>query len=98
METSKRKKYQVTIDQRRFFGTQGYLKVEGLVIDEELRELDKHSMNLAMNKLDYSKLEEVTPGNEGTTPADMEDKFFRFIQFPPPPGDARTVSVTPPRP
>ena len=58
-----------------------YLKVEGLVTDEELRELDKHSMNLAMNKLDYSKLEEVTPRNEGTTPADMEDKFFRFIQF-----------------
>ena len=38
-------------------------------------------MNLAMNKLDYSNLAEVTPRNEGTTPADMEDKFFRFIQF-----------------
>ena len=81
MENTKREKYEITIDQRRFFGENGFLKIEGLLTDQEIHELDEHSMNLAMNKLDYSKLEGVTPRNESVTPADMEDRFFRFIQF-----------------
>ena len=81
MENTEREKYDITIDQRRFFGENGFLKIEGLLTDQEIRELDEHSMNLAMNKLDYSKLDCVTPRNEGATPADMEDRFFRFIQF-----------------
>ena len=81
MGNSNRKKYEVTTDERRFFGQNGFLKVEGLLSDEELRELDAHSMNLAMNQVDFSQLDEVTSRSEGSTPADMEDKFFRFIQF-----------------
>ena len=81
MEQQPREKYQLTLDQRRFFGTQGYLKVEGLLSEEDLRELDRHSMDMALGQVDFSKLEGVTPRSEGNTPADMEDKFFRFIQF-----------------
>jgi phytanoyl-CoA hydroxylase len=81
MADIKRDKYKVTVEQRRFFGQNGFLKVEGLLTDNELRELDAHSMNLAMNKLDYSKLNGVESRNDSDTPADMEDKFFRFIQF-----------------
>jgi ectoine hydroxylase-related dioxygenase (phytanoyl-CoA dioxygenase family) len=81
MEAPHREKYQLTLNQRRFFGTQGYLKVEGLLSDAELCELDRHSMNMALGKVDLSQLEGLTPRNEGTTPAEMEDKFFRFIQF-----------------
>ena len=76
-----REKYHLSRDQRRFYGQQGYLKVEGLLTPEEARELDQYSMNLALNNVDFSKLEGLNPRNEGTTPADMEDKYFRFIQF-----------------
>ena len=81
MEQQPREKYQLTLDQRHFFGTQGYLKVEGLLSEEDLRELDRHSMDMALGQVDFSQLEGVTPRSEGDTPADMEDKFFRFIQF-----------------
>lgn len=81
MEAPHREKYQLTLNQRRFFGTQGYLKVEGLLSDAELCELDRHSMNMARGKVDLSQLEGLTPRNEGRMPAEMEDKFFRFIQF-----------------
>ena len=81
MANTNREKYEVTTEQRRFFGQNGFLKVEGLLTNDELRELDTHSMKLAMNQVDFSQLDEVTPRSEGSTPADMEDKFFRFIQF-----------------
>ena len=81
MEQQPREKYELTLDQRHFFGTQGYLKVEGLLSEEDLRELDHHSMDMALGQIDFSELEGVTPRSEGSTPADMEDKFFRFIQF-----------------
>jgi ectoine hydroxylase-related dioxygenase (phytanoyl-CoA dioxygenase family) len=81
MKTSDREKYQVSLDQRHFFGCNGYLKVEGLLSDTELRELDAHSMNLLQNKVDLSQIEGLEPRNDGTSPADIEEKYFRFIQF-----------------
>ena len=78
---TQREKYRLSRDQRRFYGQQGYLKVEGLLTPEERSELDQYSMNLALNKVDFSKIEGLNPRNQGTTPADMEDKYFRFIQF-----------------
>ena len=42
-----REKYQVSIEQRRFFGQNGYLRVADLINEEELAELDRHSMDLA---------------------------------------------------
>ena len=81
MEDSQREKYQISVNQRRFFGRNGYLKVEGLVMPEELEELGEHAMNLAMGKVDFSQLEGVTPRSEGNSPGAMEDMFFRFIQF-----------------
>lgn len=81
MEGNQREKYQVSVNQRRFFGQNGYLKVEGLLTPEELDELGEHAMNLALGKVDFSKLEGVTPRCEGNSPGAMEDMFFRFIQF-----------------
>ena len=81
MEDKQREKYEVSVDQRRFFGRNGYLKVEGLVTPEEIGELGEHAMDLAMGKVDFSQLEGVTPRCEGNSPGDMEDMFFRFIQF-----------------
>ncbi len=34
-----------------------------------------------MNRVDLSLAEDVKPRNEGTSSAEMEDKYFRFIQF-----------------
>ncbi len=81
MEYSEREKYQISVNQRRFFGRNGYLKVESLVTPEELDELGVHAMNLAKGRVDFSNLEGVTPRCEGNSPGDMEDMFFRFIQF-----------------
>ena len=78
---TQREKYRLSRDQRRYFGQHGYLRIEGLLTPEERSELDQHSMNLALNKVDFSKLEGLNPRNQGATPADMEDKYFRFIQF-----------------
>ncbi|MSR82900.1 MAG: phytanoyl-CoA dioxygenase family protein [Candidatus Latescibacteria bacterium] len=78
---TQREKYQLTREQRHFYGQNGYLRVEGLLTPEERLELDQHSMNLALDKVDLGKVEGLNPRNEGTTPADMEDKYFRFIQF-----------------
>lgn len=80
MEQISREKVQITVDQRRFFGQNGYLTVAGLISAEELAELDRHSMDLALNRLDLSGLD-APPRGDGTTPQDMEDKYFRFIQF-----------------
>ena len=76
-----RAKYRLDLDQRYFFGRNGYLKVEGLLENAELRELDEHSMNLARNRVDLSLAKDVKPLSEGNSPAEMEDKYFRFIQF-----------------
>jgi ectoine hydroxylase-related dioxygenase (phytanoyl-CoA dioxygenase family) len=76
-----REKYKLSLEQRRFFGLHGYLKIGGLIAPEELRELDEHSMSLARNQVDLSPIEGLNPRNEGTSPADMKDKYFRFIQF-----------------
>jgi hypothetical protein len=78
---TQREKYRLSREQRHFYGQNGYLKVEGLLTPEELGELDQHSMDLALNKVDFSGIEGLNPRNQGTTPADMEDKYFRFIQF-----------------
>lgn len=79
--TTQREKYRLSREQRHLYGRNGYLKIEGLLAPEELGELDQHSMDLALNKVDFSKLEGLNPRSEGTTPADMEDMYFRFIQF-----------------
>ncbi len=34
MENTEREKYEITIDQRRFFGENGFLKIEGLLTDQ----------------------------------------------------------------
>ncbi len=81
MAMPNREKYEVSLDQRRFFGCNGYLKVAGLLCDAELRELDRHSMDLINNRVDLSQLQGLKPRNDGTTPADIEEKYFRFIQF-----------------
>ena len=81
MEYTERVKYQVSVNQRRFFGRNGYLKIDGLLAREEIDELGEHAMNLAMGRVDFSKLEGVTPRCEGNSPGAMEDMFFRFIQF-----------------
>ena len=81
MEYTEREQFEVTVDQRRFFGRNGYLKIESLLAPEEIDELGEHAMNLAMGRVDFSKLEGVTPRCEGNSPGDMEDMFFRFIQF-----------------
>ncbi len=72
--------YGLSVEQYRFFGENGYLLVEGLIGNEELQALDRHSMALACNEVDLNGLP-VEARNEGTSPADMEDKYFRFIQF-----------------
>ena len=72
--------YGLSVEQYRFFGENGYLRVEGLIGNEELQALDRHSMALACNEVDLNGLP-VEARNEGTSPADMEDKYFRFIQF-----------------
>lgn len=81
MEYTEREQFEVTVDQRRFFGRNGYLKIESLLAPEEIDELGEHAMNLAMGRVDFSKLEGVTPRCEGNSPGAMEDMFFRFIQF-----------------
>jgi phytanoyl-CoA hydroxylase len=87
MTTALREKFQLSIDQRRFFGQNGYLVVDGLLSPEELAELDRHSSDLAENKVDLSHaqipswLEEKSQQVKGTSPQDIEDKYFRFIQF-----------------
>ena len=82
MTAPSRTKYQISLDQRYFFGRNGYLKVEGLLTDAELTELGEHSMNLALDKVDLSQLEGVEPRSvDGESPAAMEDRYFRFIQF-----------------
>ena len=73
-------RYELDIEQRRFFGQNGYLVVSGLLGAAELAELDRHSMALAQNEVDLSGTG-VEPRVDGTSPQDMEDKFFRFIQF-----------------
>lgn len=78
---TQREKYRLSREQRHFYGRNGYLKIEGLLTPEERSELDQYSMKLARNQVDFSKIEGLNPRNEGTTPADMEDKYFRFIQF-----------------
>ena len=80
-ETSDREKYQVSLDERHFFGCNGYLKVAGLLSDEELRVLDEHSVKLLHNEVDLSQIKGLEPKNDGTSPADIEEKYFRFIQF-----------------
>ena len=75
-----RDKHQISIEERRFFGQNGYLKVSGLLREEELAELALHSMNLARNQVDLSQVD-TEPRVEGVTPQEMEDKYFRFIQF-----------------
>ena len=75
-----REKYQVSIEQRRFFGQNGYLRVADLINEEELAELDRHSMDLACNMIDLSHVDAQHQTNS-TTPQEMEDKYFRFIQF-----------------
>ena len=81
MEYTEREQFEVTVDQRRFFGRNGYLKIKSLLAPDEIDELGEHAMNLAMGRVDFSKLEGVTPRCEGNSPGDMEDMFFRFIQF-----------------
>lgn len=81
MEYTERVKYQVSVNERRFFGRNGYLKIDSLLAPEEIDELGEHAMNLAMGRVDFSKLEGVTPRCEGNSPGAMEDMFFRFIQF-----------------
>jgi len=81
MKTSDREKYQVSLDERHFFGRNGYLKVAGLLSDAEFQELDEHSMNLLHNKVDLSQIKGPEPRNDGTSPSDLEEKYFRFIQF-----------------
>ncbi len=80
-ETSDREKFQVSLNERHFFGCNGYLKVKGLLSDAELRELDEHSMKLLQNKVDLSQIKGLEPRNDCTSPADIEEKYFRFIQF-----------------
>ena len=77
---NERKKYHLNQEQRTFFGRNGYLKVEGLISADELHLLSTHSMDLALNKIDLSQIP-VEPRSTGTSPADMEEKYFRFIQF-----------------
>lgn len=77
---NERKKYHLDQEQRTFFGRNGYLKVEGLISADELHLLNTHSMDLALNKIDLSQVP-VEPRSTGTSPADMEEKYFRFIQF-----------------
>jgi ectoine hydroxylase-related dioxygenase (phytanoyl-CoA dioxygenase family) len=67
--------------QLRFFGENGFLKIKGLLEAEELRQLDEHSMNLALDRLDLSRIDGVKPRSDGNSPADIEDRYFRFIQF-----------------
>ena len=75
-------KYQVSLEQRHFFGRNGYLKVEGLLTGAELRQLDQHSMDLALDKIDLSAFDEKSRiETDEHSPAAMEDRFFRFIQF-----------------
>ncbi len=83
MTTLERQKYQVSLEERRFFGHKGYLKVESLLTDAELSELDQHSMNLALDKVDLDHLEGVEPpaATDERSPAAAEDRYFRFIQF-----------------
>ena len=75
-------KYQVSLEQRHLFGRNGYLKVEGLLTDAELRQLDQHSMDLALDKTDLSGFD-TKPRTETDerSPAAVEDRYFRFIQF-----------------
>ena len=68
MTTPRREKYRISIDQICFFGHNGYLKVQGIISDSELEELDKHSMNMATNRVDLRLAEDVEPRNEGTSP------------------------------
>lgn len=72
--------YQLSVEQHRFFGINGFLRVEGLIGDQDLKVLDRHSMALAKNEVDLSRLP-VEARNDGASLADMEDKYFRFIQF-----------------
>ncbi len=44
--------YGLSVEQYRFFGENGYLRVEGLIGNEELQALDRHSMALACNEVD----------------------------------------------
>lgn len=81
MKDECRKKYELSLDQRYFFGHNGYLQVTGLLTPDELQDLDTHSMDMALNKVDFSQLEDIEARNEGTTPTAMEDKYFRFMQF-----------------
>ena len=41
--------YGLSVEQYRFFGENGYLRVEGLIGNEELQALDRHSMALECN-------------------------------------------------
>ena len=52
METQNmdRKKYQVSLEQRRVFGTEGFVKIEGLLDAEDLAQLASHSLDLAQNR------------------------------------------------
>ena len=85
MTTSKREKYDVSVEQRRDFFTNGFLRVSGLLSAEEFRELDAYSSDLMNGKvvLDHERLaaEGVEPKSGGDSPADMEKKYFRFIHF-----------------
>ena len=83
MSASQRQKYELSIEQRRFFFTNGYLCVKGLLSDEELAELDAYSNDAMHGRIDFDHViaEGVEPRCEGNTPAEMEDKFFRLIHF-----------------
>ncbi len=83
MNVPPRHKYELSIEQRRFFFTNGYLRVEGLLSDEELAELDAYSTDAMHGRINFDHVETagVEPHSEGNTPAEMEDKFFRFIHF-----------------
>lgn len=81
MTSSDREKYSVSLEERYFFGHNGYLKVKGLLSEAELRELDAHSMNLVHDKVDLSQIKGLEPRNNGTSAGDIEEKYFRFIQF-----------------
>ena len=48
--------YKLSVEQHRFFGINGFLRVEGLIGDEDLKTLDRHSMALAKNEVDLRRL------------------------------------------
>lgn len=83
--TSKRERYELSVEQQRDFFTNGFLRVSGLLSADELSELDSYSRNLMNGKVavDHERLaaDGVEPRCGGDSPADIERNYFRFIHF-----------------